>query len=139
MRKLLAIAFVLADITPALAETVVATRTIRARELIAASDLRVDPAIIPGTLSDPATAVGSEARYTIYAGRPVRQSDLSVAAVIQRNELVMLIYRNGALQIQTDARSLGRGAIGDRVRVMNLASRTTVTGTVIAPGQISVP
>ncbi len=139
MRRTFLLAGALLAAGPLLAETVIATRTIRAREAILPTDLRVDPAVIPGAISDPADAVGQEARYTIYAGRPVRPSDLNAAAVIERNDLVLLIYAQGALQIQTDGRALGRGALGDRVRVMNLASRTTITGTITAPGQITVP
>ncbi len=139
MRGLCTIALLVLGAAPAVAETVVATRTIRAREVIAPADLRVDAATVPGTLRDPSAAIGHEARYTIYAGRPVRPTDLATAAVVERNELVLLFYRQGALKIHTDGRSLGRGAVGDRVRVMNLASRATVTGTVVAPGQISVP
>ncbi|MEM0947058.1 MAG: flagellar basal body P-ring formation chaperone FlgA [Pseudomonadota bacterium] len=139
MKWACAFLMLLLSVAQVAADTVIAIRTIRAREVIMPADLRVDPAHVPGTLSDPVHAIGQEARYTIYAGRPVRLNDLVTAAVVERNELVLLFYRQGALSIRADGRSLGRGAVGDRVRVMNLASRATVTGTVVAPGQISVP
>ncbi|MEM9126779.1 MAG: flagella basal body P-ring formation protein FlgA, partial [Pseudomonadota bacterium] len=42
------------------------------------------------------------------------------------------------LSITTEGRALGRGAAGDRIRVMNLSSRTTVTGLIRPDGQIEV-
>ena len=124
---------------PALAEAVLAARTIRAREIITAADLSITAAPVQGALNDPGAAIGREARYTIYAGRPVNAGDLTSPAVIERNDIVVMFYDQGGLSISTEGRALGRGAVGDRLRVMNLASRSTVTGTVAAPGRISIP
>lgn len=123
----------------ALAETLVASRTIPARSIVAAADLARIEEILPGTLSDPAQAVGMEARVTIYQGRPVKESDVGAPALVERNEIVALFYRQRGLEILTDGRVLGRAALGERVRVMNLGSRITVTGTVSGPGQVTVP
>ncbi|MEM9971263.1 MAG: flagella basal body P-ring formation protein FlgA, partial [Pseudomonadota bacterium] len=42
------------------------------------------------------------------------------------------------LTIRTEGRVLDRGAVGDRVRVMNLTSRSTVSGIVAAGGTVVV-
>ncbi len=47
-------------------------------------------------------------------------------------------YVNGPLRIVTDGRALDRAAAGEMVRVMNLASKQTVTGVVAADGSIEV-
>jgi flagella basal body P-ring formation protein FlgA len=49
-----------------------------------------------------------------------------------------LIYRTGGLLIAADGRSLDRAGIGDHLRVMNLASRQTVTGFVHEDGSVTV-
>lgn len=118
--------------------TVVAARPIRAKAVIAASDLTVTPGATPGALSQPSDAVGMEARVSIYAGWPVRAADLAPPAVVERNALVTLLFASGGLSIQTDGRALGRAGLGERVRVMNLDSRVTVTGLVTGPNLVEV-
>ena len=59
-------------------------------------------------------------------------------AVSERNHVVPLMYSRGGLEIMPEGRSLDRAGIGDQVRVMNLASRATVSGRVTASGRILV-
>lgn len=122
----------------AVAETLIAARTIRAKQIIGAGDVTLVAGDIPGTLIDPAEAIGQEARGVIYAGRPVRIDEVGPPAIIERNQIVPLIYRNIALTLKTDARALARAGVGDTIRVMNLSSRATVTGIVAADGTVQV-
>jgi flagella basal body P-ring formation protein FlgA len=89
-------------------------------------------------LAYPVLAVGMEARVAIYAGRPVRAQDLGAPALVERNQLVPLIYLSGGLAISTEGRALARGAAGEVIRVMNLSSRNTVNGRVGPDGAIYV-
>ena len=122
----------------ATAETLVATRTIRSHAIITPDDVILKDVVIPGSLTRLEDAVGLEARVVLYAGRPIRPGQIGPAAIIERNQIVMLVYQRGGLRIMADARSLGRAGIGDFVRVMNLNSRTTVTGIVGADGTVTV-
>lgn len=122
----------------AAADIAVPVRTIRPRDVIMAEDVAVKAGSVAGALSDPAALIGQEARVVLYPGRPVRPGDIGPPAVVGRNDAVVLVYRQGGLHIVTDGRSLGRGAAGDTVRVMNLASRTTVTGQIRPDGSIEV-
>ncbi|WP_068108436.1 flagellar basal body P-ring formation chaperone FlgA [Tropicimonas marinistellae] len=128
----------LAGTVSATAETLVATRTIRSNTVLVAADLATIPDTVFGALTDPDEAVGMEARVVLYAGRPVRREDIGPPAVIERNQLVSLVYLQGGLSIKADGRSLARAAAGERVRAMNLASRATVTGTVDPSGRIVI-
>lgn len=123
---------------PVLAESVVATRTIRANTLIAPEDLTLVSAELPGALTDPAAALGQEARVAIYAGKPVRPGDFGPPTLVDRNQLVTLVYLSGGLAISTEGRALGRGAAGEEIRVMNLGSRNTVTGRIGPDGAVYV-
>ena len=123
---------------PAMADSLVATRTIRAQTVIGPDDMALVDAALPGALDDPALALGLEARVAIYAGRPIRSQDLGAPALVDRNQLVSLIYLSGSLAISTEGRALERGAEGDLVRVMNLGSRTTVNGRIGPDGAIYV-
>ena len=133
-----AVMFLLLAVQPTFAESVVATRTIRAQTVIAPDDLTVVAADLPGALNSPDQALGLEARVAIYAGKPVRPSDLGPAALIERNQLVSLIYRSGGLAISTEGRALARGSEGEVIRIMNLGSRTTVSGRIGPDGAVYV-
>ncbi|MES0864161.1 flagellar basal body P-ring formation chaperone FlgA [Ruegeria sp. SCPT10] len=137
MRGLGLIFLIAAPIT-ALADIVVPTRTIRAKEVISAADLELKHTDIPGAVSDPAELIGFEARVALYPGRPVRAADVGPPAIVDRNDLVILVFNRKPLSISTEGRALGRGAVGERIRVMNLSSRTTVTGLIRPDGQIEV-
>lgn len=119
-------------------QTLVARQPIRAQAVVAASDVTLLPGHTPGALSDPAEAVGLEARVTLYPGRPIRADQLGPPALILRNQIITLRYSNAGLEIVTDGRALDRAGLGDRVRVMNLKSRATVTGRVAGPGLVEV-
>ncbi len=137
MKLLLAIiGIVLAQ--SAVADIIVPVRTIRAKEIIAAEDLVYKNMEAPGALDQPADIIGQEARIALYAGRPIHLGDIGAPAIVDRNDLVKIVFRQGGLEIATEGRSLGRGAEGDYVRVMNLASRTTINGRIRADGTIEV-
>jgi flagella basal body P-ring formation protein FlgA len=97
-------------------------------------DVELVPDIVPGALTDPRDAIGMEARVNLYPGRPIRADDLQPPAVIDRNDIVTLRFNAGGLMISTDGRALDRAAEGERLRVINLISRVTVTATATAPG-----
>ncbi|MFN4159276.1 MAG: flagellar basal body P-ring formation chaperone FlgA [Gemmobacter sp.] len=123
---------------PAAADSVIAARTIRALSLLGPEDVTLVAAALPGALTDPREALGLEARVTLYAGRAIRAADLGPPALIERNQVVPLIFRAGGLTIAAEGRALGRGGAGDAVRAMNLASRSVVTGRVGPDGAVWV-
>ena len=131
---------VLAALLPAsaMADSVVATRTIRAQSVIAAQDVAMVPAEITGALTATDAAVGLEAKVTLFAGRPVRAADLAAPALIQRNQVVPVVYQVAGLTIRTDGRALERGGAGAVIKVMNLASHLTVQGAISPDGIVRV-
>lgn len=120
------------------AETVVARQTMRAGTILTEQDMVVKPGHVAGALQDTTAAVGMETRVVLYAGRPIRENDITPPAVIRRNQAVELIFHQGGLQISTGGRALDRGAVGDSVRVMNTTSRKTLFGRVLADGRVDV-
>lgn len=98
----------------------------------------LDPAVVEGAYSDLAQVIGLEAKFAIYPGRAMMKGSVGEPALIDRNQVVELIYENAGLRIVTEGRALGRGAAGDRIRVMNIASRTTLFGTIAPDGSVLV-
>ncbi|MGM0585698.1 MAG: flagellar basal body P-ring formation chaperone FlgA [Pseudomonadota bacterium] len=119
-------------------QVVVAARPVRSGAILTPGDLKLAPASRGGGLTELSAALGREARVTLFAGRPVRPGDIGPPTLIARNALVALRYRRGPLSITAEGRALGRGAQGERIRVMNLGSRRTVTGRVTADGAVEV-
>ena len=128
----------LLTVQPALADSVVATRTIRAQTVVGPDDLTLVAADLPGSVTDPQLVIGLEARVAIYAGKPVRLADLGPPTLVERNQIVPLIYLSGGLAISTEGRALARGAAGEVIRIMNLGSRTTVSGRIGPDGAVYV-
>ena len=136
IRALVLLAALLA--TPAGAEMLVAARTIPASQVILAEDLLRRDGTTAGALSDPELVVGMEARVALYPGRPIRAGDVGPPAVVERNQIVLLVFSAGTLRITTEGRALDRAGPGDAIRVMNIASRNTVTATIAEDGTAHV-
>ncbi|SEM60579.1 flagella basal body P-ring formation protein FlgA [Loktanella fryxellensis] len=132
MKHLVLFAIVAAQ--AAAADTLVAARTIPAQSIIGASDLLLQDGDTTGGTDDPLLLVGMEARTALYAGRPVLPADVGFPAIVDRNQIVPIIYDMGGLTITTDGRALGRAGAGETILVMNLTSRTTVTAQIRADG-----
>lgn len=136
MRVLALILLALPSQAPA--DSLIAARNIRPEWVLTAADIAMVPELIAGAADHPDLVIGMEARVAIYAGRPIRPEDLGPPALVDRNQIVSIHYASGGLLILAEGRMLDRGGYGDLVRVMNLASRTTVTGMVEADGSIRV-
>lgn len=122
----------------ALAESVLANRTIRAHEVIGPHDVVLHGTAIQGVAQQLSDVVGQEARVALYAGRPVRLADIGPPSVVERNEIIRLIYERHGLRIATEGRALDRAGPGDMIRVMNLSSRNTVTALIDESGAAHV-
>ena len=108
------------------------------QSVLGPEDLALAEAAVPGGVAAIEDAIGLEAKVALYPGRPILASQLRAPALVERNALVRMSYAKGALRIVTDGRTLDRAAAGEPVRVMNLASKQTVTGVVAADGTIEV-
>ena len=116
--------------TPAAADIAVAARTLPAQSILTEDDILMREIAIPGGVSDPSLLIGLEAKVALYAGRPIRQGDVGFPATVERNQILSLVYRRSGLVITTEGRALDRAGPGDTIRVMNLASRATVTAVI---------
>lgn len=122
----------------ALADTVVARNVIRAKQTITENNLQIANVEASGAFTDMTQILGLEARVALYPGRPIFPKDVMAPALIERNDIVAIVFVRGGLRIETEGRAMERGAIGASVRVLNLASRTTLVGTVLNDGTVEV-
>lgn len=121
---------------PSLAADFVAARNLPAGTVIAPADLRLADA--DQAAGDPASLIGLETRVTVYEGRPVLEKLLHAPTLVERNQIVRLQFRRGEVYIATDGRALEQGRAGDVIRVLNQASRNTITAQVLPDGTVHV-
>jgi flagellar basal body P-ring formation protein FlgA len=138
MRALAALLAFLCALDAAAAQTVVPTRVIRAQTVIGPEDVTLSEAATPGAFAALGEALGQEARVTLYPNRPIRPDQVGRPAVVERNQIVRMIFHEGPLSIAAEGRALDRAGPGEFVRVMNLTSRQVVTGRVRGSGIIEV-
>ena len=124
--------------TPALAQSVMVVRPVRAGTAISADDLAFADVDERDGFGDPRDVIGLEARVNLFPGRPILTRDVGMPTVVDRNAIVPLIFQRGGLTITLEGRALGRAGEGEAVRVMNLSSKTTVTGIATASGAVLV-
>lgn len=137
MRSLLALLLVLLA-APLSAEMAIATRNIRPGDVLRESDVMLVRGDASDGFSEKTQVVGLEAKVALYAGRTITRTQVGRAASVERNQIIELIYESAGLSMSTEGRALARGAEGQRIRVMNLASKTSIFGTVQQNGTVLV-
>lgn len=82
--------------------------------------------------------LGLEVTRNIRKGSRIDRAFLREPHIVKRNERITLVFVQGRLRLETTGRSLGGGALGDRVTIMNMDSRQKVVGYVSGPGRVEV-
>ncbi|WP_323008444.1 flagellar basal body P-ring formation chaperone FlgA [Paracoccus sp. (in: a-proteobacteria)] len=122
---------------PMLAGSVVANRTLPAGTVISAGDVSlVDNQQEGGEILE--KILGQQLRVMVYQGRRIDPSTLAPPTLVGRNQIVTIAYERDALRIEAEGRALSAGSAGQIIRVMNNASRVTVSGRVAPDGTIVV-
>lgn len=122
---------------PAHADNLVAARTLAAGTVIQHEDVAVEPSDDMGGASL-GEVLGLQTRVTIYEGRQIHPSRLIEPVLVARNQVVRLAYITASMRIEAEGRALDAGQAGQVIRVMNLSSRTTVSGQVEPDGTVIV-
>jgi flagella basal body P-ring formation protein FlgA len=122
-------------------EAAVLARNVERNELIKSADVVVErrpKAEVGGDAATRDRTVGMQARRPLRSGQAVKTADLVKPDLVQRDQTVTLIYEATGLYLTIRGKALEGGAEGDVVSVLNLQSKRTVTGTVIARGQVAI-
>lgn len=120
------------------ADQVVVTRIIKPGELITADDLKTIKLDDDPRSSKAVDFIGMEARRTLFPKRILKFQDVGSPALVDRNQIVELVYLGSNIEILVEGRALGRGGYRESLRVMNLASKSIVVGSVGKNGRVFV-
>jgi flagellar basal body P-ring formation protein FlgA len=121
---------------PVLVQPVAANDVVRADNIRWVS-LRSDR-IRPDSVLDPDAIVGHQARRALRASEPLRGYDLQDAILVNRGDLVTLMFEARGIQLSVRARAMENAADGELARFVNLQSNRTVEAMVDGPGRARV-
>ncbi len=133
-----------------MADVLVPTGSLHEGAVLRADDLRatrVRAAVLHGeAVRDPAQAVGMVLRHAATAGAPLLLADLLHPGTVAKNARVVMQIEVGSLTATVQGIALTGGAPGERIQVLNPASRMIVEGEVrpdgsvaVAPGSLPLP
>jgi flagella basal body P-ring formation protein FlgA len=126
----------------ALAEMVVATRTLERGEVLVASDLalaRRDLSRVQGRfLKETEEAVGLRVKSALRANSPVRGDYLERVPIIKSGQIVTIVVENEVVRITASGRTKGAGALGDIIAVQNLSSQKELAARVVDGSTVRV-
>lgn len=91
-----------------------------------------------GYLSDPEQVSGSIVKQPVQEGRILPPQALAKAKLIRRGETVVILSKNGSIEVRMSGSAMMDGAAGDRIKVKNEKSRRIIEGMVEGPGLVMV-
>jgi flagella basal body P-ring formation protein FlgA len=123
-------------------EVVAITRPVARGEALKHADLAIErrprAQIGTGFVTNIEQAAGLAARNALQTGAALRAADLMKPEMVQRNELVTLIYEVPGITLTVRGKALEGGTEGDTIAVLNEQSKRMVQGAVIGPGRVFV-
>lgn len=97
-----------------------------------------NPHLAPGYADSMDQVVGKVSKRTLVAGRTIPLSLLKEPYAVKRGTNVRLTFSSGHMVITARGSSTQDAMVGDVVKVRNLDTGVTVSGTVMADGSIEV-
>jgi flagella basal body P-ring formation protein FlgA len=82
--------------------------------------------------------VGMEVRRMLTQGRPIMTQSVTKPIIIDRGDRISIRYDDGLLALTAPGKALGDAHEGQEVRVVNLASNTSLTGVAIGEGIVEI-
>jgi flagella basal body P-ring formation protein FlgA len=121
---------------------IVAARSLSRGELLTQSDfkrVKYDMSKLPiGYIEDHADGLGMELKRRLSVGAPLTTSMLEKPKIVKRGQQVSIVARAGGMEVRMSGKALATGAVGERIRVLNVKSKKKLEGTVTPSGDIKV-
>jgi flagella basal body P-ring formation protein FlgA len=123
-------------------EVPVPNRAIARGELIAAADLDwIDVAMSRlgnMTITGVDSVVGYAVKRGLRPGQPISNRDIEVPVMVRKGTLVTMALDGPGLLLTATGRALEDSAVGQTISLINVQSKRTVQGTVVAPDQVRI-
>ena len=120
----------------------VLARAIKRGETIMAKDVEMKAFSqyrIPKTaLREASEIIGKTATGNLQQGSFLDARDVEATKVIEKNQLVTLVFMKAGLSLKTQGKAMADGGLGDSIAIMNIHSKRIVHGQVKAPGVVVI-
>lgn len=97
-----------------------------------------NPNLAGGYASSIDQVAGMVSSRTLLPGRTIQVSALREPYAVKRGTPVRMTFSTGAMTISATGSPLDNASVGDVIRIRNLDSGVTVSGTVMADGSVQV-
>jgi len=123
-------------------KVVVASRQLQKGSILTASDLK----LVKNNLADLSygyyqaldRGVGMKLKRRISAGTVLTPSMLKKPRIISRGQKVTIMAQSGSMLVRMRGKALDHGAVGDRIKVLNIKSRKKLEGIITVTGEVKV-
>lgn len=123
-------------------DVMVTAKSLPRGKILAKSDFKAvkyDVSKLPaGYIEDLTYGVGMELKRRLSSGVPLTTTMMRKPEIIKRGQQVSIIARAGSMEVRMSGKALAHGAVGDRIRVLNLKSKKKIEGTVTPSGDIKI-
>lgn len=82
--------------------------------------------------------VGMEVRRMLAQGRPIMTQSVTQPIIIDRGDRISIRYDDGMLALSAPGKALSDAHEGQEIRVVNLASNTSLTGVAVEKGIVEI-
>lgn len=89
-----------------------------------------------GLIQDPKQAVGQKLKVSLPAGAILYSQTIDAPPLVNRGERVTIMAKSQAIQITAPGEARNSGALGEMIRVKNLASRREIQARVLSTGVV---
>ena len=121
---------------------IVTAKSLPRGKILTMNDLKTakyDKSKLPAGYIDELTdGVGFELKRRLSIGVPLTTVMIRKPRIIKRGQHVSIIATTGGMEVRMAGKALAHGAVGDRIRVLNLKSKKKVEGTITSTGDIRV-
>lgn len=123
-------------------EVATAARTIERGTVLKDADLimerRPRAEIGRDVITKPAQAAGLAVRSNMQPGHPIRSAELMKPDLVQRNDMVTIVYEVPGVMLTIRGKAAEGGAEGDVINVLNEQSKRTLQGVIVGPGRVAI-
>lgn len=120
----------------------VASRTLKKGDILTKEDVRFskhDLSKLPyGYFDNSDDGIGMELKRRIVSGAVITPSMLKKQQVVKRGQKITIIAESGRMQVRMLGEALDNGAVGDRIKLINLKSRRKLEGVITSSSEVKV-
>ncbi len=120
----------------------VATRQLQKNTVLTASDIKLarhDLANLSyGFFEDKKSGIGMKLKRRTLAGAVLTPAMLKKPQAITRGQTITMLAQSGRMVVRMTGKALDNGAVGDRIKVLNVKSRKKLEGVITSPGEVEI-